>query len=157
MRFTAIIPVCCVTVAKFFANFFKYTALAGVTDSTYEAAAAAATVARARTLPLIRQVPLWPVVAAAAAGTAVFAATPVSVLCARAVFGERNRVTGAVVSIWFSVSHCQCVRSAATVAVCARKIHDDDDVYFRVYGVRTRHAREIYLYDYKLINFFLIF
>lgn len=73
--------------------------------------------ARALVLPLIRQVPLLPV---AAAGTAVTAGAPVSVLRACG-FGERNRVIGAVVSIWFSVSHCQCVRSAATAVVCTKK------------------------------------
>lgn len=78
----------------------------------------------------IRQVPLWPVAAAtatAAAGTAVTAVAPVSVLRACG-FGERNRVNGAVVSIWFSVSHCQCVRSAATAAVCPKSLTS----YFRV-------------------------
>lgn len=63
------------------------------------------------------------------AGTAVTAAAPVSVLRACG-FGERNRVNGAVVSIWFSVSHCQCVRSAATAAVCPKS----PTSYFRVYS-----------------------
>lgn len=44
------------------------------------------------------------------------AVSPVSVLRACG-FGERNRVTGAVVSIWFSVSHRQCVTSVAATAV----------------------------------------
>jgi len=52
------------------------------------AAATLATIARARALPIIRQVPLWPV--AAAAGTAVTAAMRVSVLRASGFVRERE-------------------------------------------------------------------
>jgi len=51
------------------------------------AAATLATIARALALPIIRQVPLWPV---AAAGTAVTAAVRVSVLRASGFVGERT-------------------------------------------------------------------
>jgi len=54
-----------------------------------EAAATLATIARARALPIIRQVPLWPV---AAAGTAVTAAARVSVLSASGIVREQTSV-----------------------------------------------------------------
>jgi len=54
------------------------------------AAATLATIARARALPIIRQVPLWPV---AAAGTAATAAARVSVLRASGFVREQTSVT----------------------------------------------------------------
>lgn len=104
------------------------------------AAAAAAAVARAYVLPLIRQVPLWPVAADTAADTA--AAAPVCVLRACG-FGERKpgtrRRTAVQSSLSGSVFHIVSVlRVLATVAICPKNPHVV--VFPRTYGA-ARYAR----------------